>query len=152
MRLCFSVLMMAVAMGSACVYADPTPSPSPQAIVVPNPQTPSNAATVVQVAEPAAPPTWAQEVMVTAQKLPLVGPILTKAVLYLGILSSLLTSFVAFVLGALKLVSTVSNLAGIAGFADKVVAFQNGKFMYWLKFFSMFNAKKSSADATAKPA
>ncbi len=96
----------------------------------------------VQVAEPAAPPKWAEDVIVQAEKLPVVGPIVSKVLLYSGILSAILTSLIAFLLTSLYAVSKISQLAGANDLAAKVEEFKNGKVMYWLKYLSMFNAKK----------
>ena len=98
----------------------------------------------VQVAEPAAPPKWAEQLIVTAQDLPVVGPIVTKALLYLGIVSSILTALIACLLTLLNAISGVASLTGLAKYADKITLFKNGKVMYWLKYLSMFNAKKNA--------
>lgn len=124
-------------------FADPSPQPSaaPISISVQPPMQPS----VVAVAEPAAPPVWAQDVMVSAQKLPVIGPVVAKAMLYLGILSALLTSLAAFVLSALAILQKAFSYAGLANAATAIVGFQNGKFMYYLKFLSSFNAQKPAS-------
>lgn len=121
-------------------YADSSPLTSgvPVTLAVQPPMAPA----VVAVAEPAAPPMWAQDVMVSAEKLPVIGPVVTKAVLYFGILSALLTSFAAFVLSALAILQKAFSFAGLAKAASAIVAFQNSKFMYYLKFLSSFNAQK----------
>jgi hypothetical protein len=97
----------------------------------------------VQVAEPAAPPKWAEQLIVTAQELPVIGPIITKALLYLGIVSSILTALIACLLTMLNAISGIASLTGLAKYADKIQMFKNGKIMYWLKYLSMFNAKKN---------
>lgn len=113
--------------------------------------TPSLAAAPVSVsvAAPAAPPKWAEDLMVTAEKMPVVGPLVSKALLYLGILSSLLTALIAFLLAGLSTLSGAFSWAGFATSAAKIDAFQNGKIVYWLKYFSMFNAKQPVEQATA---
>jgi hypothetical protein len=125
----------------APTVATPTASPVPSAPVML-----ASADKIVPVAEPAAPPKWAEDVIVTAQKLPIVGPIVSKALLYLGIVSSIITGFIAFLLTALSALSGVFNLAGLTGLSDKIQLFKDGKIMYWLKYFSMFNAKKSQPE------
>lgn len=106
----------------------------------------------VPVAEPAAPPKWAQDILVAAENLPVVGPVVSKVLLYLSILSSILTTGIAFLLAILSGVSRLANLAGLAAFAAKVQLFRNGRIMYWLKFASMFNAQKEKQVVAALPA
>lgn len=96
----------------------------------------------VVVAEPAAPPAWAQDLIVTAESLPVVGPILSKALLYLGILSSILTVMVGALITVLNTLMGALNLAGLVRIASALAAFRDGRVMYWLKFFSLFNARK----------
>lgn len=98
----------------------------------------------VQVAEPAAPPKWAEQLIVTSQELPVIGPIVTKGLLYLGMVSSILTALIACLLTVLNALSGIASLTGLANFAAKVQIFKNGKVMYWLKYISMFNAKKNA--------
>jgi hypothetical protein len=94
------------------------------------------------VAEPAAPPQWAQDLIVSAGKLPVVGPVVTKGMVYLGIISSILTAGIAFLLSVLAALSGIASLANLTSFATKLTAFRDGKIMYWLKYLSMFNAQK----------
>jgi hypothetical protein len=96
----------------------------------------------VSVPEPAAPPQWATDLLMNAARLPVVGPYISKALLYLGILTALLTSLVAFLLGAISLLQGAFNISGLGSFASLLATFKDGKIMYWLKFFSNFNAKK----------
>lgn len=142
--LAFLALLVSLMSLSYSTYAAPSPAPSgaPASLSVQPPMQPS----VVAVAEPAAPPAWAQDVMVSAQKLPVIGPIVSKAMLYLGILSAILTSLVAFVLSALAILQKAFSYAGLAKAASAIVAFQNSKFMYYLKFLSSFNAQKPATE------
>jgi hypothetical protein len=123
--------------GTGTIVALTEPSPSPSA-------TP-----MVQVAEPAAPPAWAQDLMMTAQKLPVVGPIVSKTLLILGIVSSILTMLSAFLMSVIALLSGAFSYAGLAATAARIQAFQSSKFMYWIKFFSLFNAKKAEEQKAA---
>lgn len=97
----------------------------------------------VAVALPAAPPTWAQELMVTAENLPVVGPILTKVIMYVAIVTSILTALVATLLTVLNTLMGVMNLSGLVNISTAIAAFRDGKIMYWLRFFSLFNATKT---------
>lgn len=138
MLLFFSALMLSI-----YTFAE-----SPAAVVV-APSAPSVVAPApivnVPVAEPAAPPKWAEQMLVTIQGLPYVGPIVSKILLYAGIVSSILTAFIAFLLTVLSALMGVMNMAGLASFAAKIQLFKDSKFMYWLKYLSMFNAKKPEA-------
>ncbi len=140
----FTALIIFFAVSAASLPAHCDPSPSPSASAVSSSQSPAPPMTqgVVAVAEPAAPPSWAQALMVSAQKLPVIGPIVSKALLYTGILGSILTLLCGFLMAALSALSGVLNYAGLASVVQKIADFQNGKFMYYLKFFSLFNAKK----------
>lgn len=89
----------------------------------------------------AAPPAWATELLSVISGLPIVGPILSKAMTYLGILGALMTALVAFLLAAASALKNVTAWAGLASLAAKVQAFQQSQIMYWLTTLSMFNAK-----------
>jgi hypothetical protein len=137
-----SVLLAFSANTFAQAPAPVVPAPAPVVAAPIVADAPKDDLVLVPVAEPAAPPQWAENLMVAAQKFPVVGPVLSKILLYLGILSSILTAFIAFLLSAIGAITGALNLAGLTGFADKVQLFKNGKIMYWLKYLSMFNAKK----------
>lgn len=138
------LIFFAVSAASLPAHCDPSPAPSASPIAVSSAQSPAPPMVqgVVAVAEPAAPPSWAQDLMVSAQKLPIVGPIVSKALLYVGILGSILTMLCGFLMAALSALSGTLQYAGLASAVQKIADFQNGKFMYYLKFFSLFNAKK----------
>lgn len=106
---------------------------------------------VVAVPEPAAPPQWAVDVMTTAQELPVIGPIVSKALLYLGIVSSIVTAFLAFLLTSLNALKSLSNFAGLVSITQKLETFQNSQIMYWLKYVSLFNASKKVVAQDSKP-
>lgn len=130
----------------------PTASPPPAAVAVAPiaiGATPIVLPEIVSVAAPAAPPQWAQDLIVKAQGFPLIGPYVTKVMVWAGILSSILTALVVCLLGILNALMGVLHLSGLAGLAMGVESFKNGKFMYWLSYLSMFNAKKPDS---VKPA
>ena len=127
----------------------PTPSAtavsavgSPTPVLAPAPPTP---VTEVLVAEPAAPPKWAEDLIMTAQALPVIGPVISKILLYAGIVSSILTALIACLLTIFSALAKVMNLAGLVSVAEKIKLFRNGRVMYWLSYLSMFNAKKPVA-------
>lgn len=93
--------------------------------------------------ESMAPPVFIQDIVVQAKALPVVGPYVVKIGQGLLILLSLLTALTACLASVLSVLKTVSNKAGLCGLYDKVVAFQNGKVFYYLKYASLaFNAQK----------
>ncbi len=136
MKLFLAALFVGL-MFTVCTYAQ-TPvlpdTPAPVAVVVPS-QVPT-----VAIAEPAAPPKWVVDTIVSASKLPLVGPYIAKAALYAGIIVSILTTIVTALLTILNLIMVVVSYTPLAGLVVTLQNFKEGKFMYYLKFFSMFNA------------
>ena len=56
--------------------------------------------------------------------------------MYVGILGSILTALIAFLLTALGSVSGIAGLSGAAGLVQKVQDFKNSKFFTWLMAFS----------------
>lgn len=130
---------------SARCQAPVAASPSVQSFGVPPPsaiisQTVLSQTTAVPVS--AAPPAWFGEFIDTVSKLPMVGPIVSKVFLWAGILGSIMTALVAFLLALTTALSSVMNTTGLTAFADKLEAFKNGQIMYWLMTLSLFNAKK----------
>lgn len=105
---------------------------------------------VVAVPEPAAPPEWAIDLMMTAQDIPYIGPIVSKVLLYLGVISSIVTALLAFLLTTLNALSKVLNLAGLVSLANQLQVIKNSKIMYYLKMISLFNAKKEPAKKEEK--
>lgn len=100
---------------------------------------------VVSVPAPAAPPQWASDLLMKVAQLPGVGPYLSKAILYLGILAAILTTLAAAALSIIGTLKGGFNLAGLDSASAAVQAFRDGKIMYWLTYFSNFNAKKPLA-------
>lgn len=96
----------------------------------------------VQVAEPAAPPKWAEDVLVSTQEIPVVGPVISKAIMYAGIVSSILTALVTFLMTVVGALTRLSTFAGLAATAMKLQQFRNSKLFYWIAYLSMFNVKK----------
>lgn len=132
--LVFTENILAQSPDPAAAVALAAAQPQAPAVILP----PAN----VSVAAPAAPPQWAADLIVAISTLPVIGPLVGKAMVYAGILSSILTAIVACMLGVLSTLSGAFNFAGLAGFAAKLELFKNGRIMYWLSYLSMFNAKK----------
>ncbi len=123
---------------SSALEAQAAASTQPAAVttaVVPPPA-------LVAIPEPAAPPSWATDLLMNVSKLPVLGPYISKALLYLGILAAILTTLVGAALSVLASLQSAFKSAGLDGAAAAIAAFKNGKIMYWLTYFSNFNAQK----------
>lgn len=90
-----------------------------------------------------APPTWATELLSTIAGLPVVGPYVSQILLWLGILAAILTTLVAAALSILASLKGAFKWAGLDSAVAAITAFQAGPVMYYLKYFSNFNAQKS---------
>jgi hypothetical protein len=138
-----AILIFALAMGLSVFSFAQTATPVATPVVAVTPAVSANPASVTTpVPVVAAPPQWATDVLVSAESLPVIGPILVKGLMYFGIITTLLTSLVAFLLGFTATLSGTFNAAGLTKFATLLTDFQNGKIMYWLKFITSFNAQK----------
>ena len=132
------------------LFAQVPSTPTPAAAATPAPLS----SPVVAVSGPApvpavvkdesmAPPIFLQDIVVQAKALPVVGPYIVKVGQFLFFILTVLTALTAALASILAGLKAFSNQAGLAGLNDKVVAFQNGKVMYWLKYASLaFNAQK----------
>lgn len=89
-----------------------------------------------------APPQWMQSALVMIKSLPVVGPIISKAIQWLAVICSILTALSAFVLVVLKSLNGIASAAQLEPLADAVKKFQTGPVYYWLRYASMFNAQK----------
>ena len=94
------------------------------------------------------PPSWLQSAIIQLKSVPVVGPIVVKVLQWLAVISTILTALCAFLLASIRALIPVLNLAQLSAIADKVAAFQNGKVIYWLKYFSMMNAQKPDEKPT----
>lgn len=107
------------------------PSPSPMPVVV------ESAPQVIE-----APPEWLVKSLSYIYEIPFVGPYAAKGAQWLGVIVVIITSFTGATLVSLRALTTVLTLSSLVVWADKVYAFENSKIIYWLKYFSMFNAQK----------
>jgi hypothetical protein len=146
MLLFISLILTAMCISTFAIGQSPVPgaviiaaSPAPMAVIAP---LPSPSPQMVLVAPPSAPPQWAQDLISDAGSLPVVGPYVAKALLYAGILAAILTALVLFLLTVLSALSGVLHISGMDNWVAAIQNFKNGKFMYYLKYFSMFNAQK----------
>jgi hypothetical protein len=91
----------------------------------------------------AAPPgmEWIGMVLQFLMSVPYVGPILVKILEILSLVSVGMTALSAGVAAFIKGSEGILKLAG-AHEKAKMIAEKGEKLLYWLKYFSMFNAKK----------
>jgi hypothetical protein len=140
----FSVVLF-MSVGSVFAQA-PSPSPAPVSAPVAAVTSPQPVPAVVKD-ESMAPPVFMQDIVVQAKALPFVGPYIVKIGQGLLILLTLLTALTTCVVSVLSALKGVSGAAGLDSLNDKVVALQNSKVVYWLKYASLvFNAQKPAAD------
>jgi hypothetical protein len=76
----------------------------------------------------------------TLYDLPVIGPALNKTVQITVVIAAILTNLVLFLMVSVRALLTVLNYAGFVRFAELLQKFNGGKFMYWLKYFSMLGA------------
>lgn len=88
------------------------------------------------------PPSWLQEILLIIKGLPIVGPYVVEALKWVGVATVAITSLTGAILTVLKALQGALNLVKLAELAAKVEAFQNSKIIFWLKYFSNFNAQK----------
>lgn len=127
---------VATASPTPVVAASPAPIASPTPVVVPQ----QSATEAINKVQP--PPDWLARAISIGTSLPLVGPYLIEAMKILGVISSILTLLVSFLIAAMKVLVPVLKIAKMDSLAAFMEAFGSSNVMYWLKFFSMYNAKK----------
>lgn len=120
------------------VHAEDVVKPAPAAAAVE--AMPETAPTVIDKVPP--PPSWLDEVMAVVFKIPVVGPFLLQIMQYLGLIASILTIVVTVALGGIQSLAVVLKWVKLSDLAVKILAFQNSPIMYWMKFLSVYNAKK----------
>lgn len=139
------VAQVAAASSQPQALAPAIAAPAGQAVVAPAAVALAPSQAVVAVPAVSAPPTWATELLTTIGGLPIVGPYVSKFLLWLGILAAILTTLVAAALSILASLKGVFAWAGLDAASAAVASFQSGPIMYWLTYFSNFNAKKPTA-------
>jgi hypothetical protein len=137
MLVMFAIMMMSV-VSFAQLSQDVVPSPT--AAVV-QPAVAVAAPVPTPAVSPVTPPDFVVKLLTFVQGLPVVGPIVSKVVQIAAIAGSILTLLVAFLLSLLKIVAPLMSAVSADGVAAFLTAQQNSKWMYWLKYFSFFNAK-----------
>ncbi len=76
------------------------------------------------------------------ENLPYLGPVVSKIILWAGILGTLMTILATFVIGVIKALGPVlanSKMQDTEAFVQKLL---DSKAVYYLKWFSFYNAKK----------
>ncbi len=88
------------------------------------------------------PPEWLVGILDTIHSLPIVGPILTIVLQWLGVIVTVLTTMTVAIITCVRAIMTVAKWKQLFTVATACEAFLNGKTIYWLRYFSMFNAQK----------
>ena len=84
------------------------------------------------------------------ESLPYIGPVVSKIIMYAGILGTLMTILATFVIGVIKAVGPVlanQKSQDVEAFVQKAL---DSKVVYYLKWFSFYNAKKKPVVETVK--
>jgi uncharacterized membrane protein len=90
-------------------------------------------------AVPAPPTEWLKPVLDFITQLPVVGPYLTSAVMWIGALAAVLTALTTAFSGIVLGLAKVMNTTGLQHAADALTAFHD-KVWPWLAYFSIYNA------------
>jgi len=88
------------------------------------------------------PPEWLANAMYTIEKLPIVGPIAVEVFKWLGVISAIMTALVTCLLSISRTLFYAAKFGSVASLMAWVTKFETSKIMNWLKFFSIYNAKK----------
>lgn len=146
----FALLIMA-----PLTFAQDATPPAPQAstagAVAPTAAQAPSVSSTVPVSQNSAPPAWVQELLETIAGLPIVGPYVSKALVYLEALGACLTALVVFLLTLSTALKGVVNFAGLTDLVVLLQNFQQSKIMYWLTSFSNIPVNSTPAKAAAPP-
>lgn len=91
-------------------------------------------------------PEWLVKALEVVSSVPVVGPVVVEVAKWLGVLSSVLTILVTAILAVLRVLTVVLPAVRLAGLVSVVAAVENSKVLYWLKLFSMYNAKQADQE------
>jgi hypothetical protein len=80
--------------------------------------------------------------MLSAESVPFVGPALVEVLKWLGVIGALMTALVTFILSVTRTLFFAARWTRLGSLMLVVANFEKGKVMYWLKYFSLYNAKK----------
>jgi|GEM_PF-5277134 len=88
------------------------------------------------------PPAWLATALKTIESMPIIGPVAVEVFKWLGVIASIATALVTFLVAVIRALSVVLSAARMLALANMIAAFESSKIMYWLKFFSIYNAKE----------
>lgn len=88
-------------------------------------------------------PEWLEGIVLSLKSLPMVGVILALGLKWASVFYVSINAFAGAAVVSLRALSTVLTSAGLVAFIPKVEAFAQGKFMWYLKYFSNMNAQKT---------
>jgi hypothetical protein len=134
------LLTLVVAMGATYLHAvEQAPKPAPAEVIASMPEeAPVVPSSVTQA------PEWLVKSLELVSSVPVVGPVVVEVAKWLGVVSSVLTILVTALLGVLRVLSLVLPAVKLANLLSLVVALENSKVLYWLKFFSIYNVQKKT--------
>jgi hypothetical protein len=89
----------------------------------------------------AVPPEWVANVLVWVKTLPYVGPVVVEILKWVGLVAGVMTALSVMAQALLAIPEIAARFAGAPGLAEKI-KYWSDKILYWLKYFSVFNAKK----------
>lgn len=150
--LAVTIFAFAVIIFSPMCLSDEAKSVAPQPVLLvaptlsPAPMIASSAPLVISQE----PPVWLEKVLDIASSIPVIGPVVVLIAKWLGVLASAATILVTALLGLLKIAQSVAKMSKLASLAILIEKFANGPIMYWLAFFSIYNAKKAGNVASNK--
>lgn len=87
------------------------------------------------------PPLWVESVILWLQTIPTVGPVVVQILKWVSVVSVVMTAASAFAQTVLMIPEIAARFAGAPELASKIKVISE-KILYWLKMFSVFNARK----------
>lgn len=88
------------------------------------------------------PPAWLLEVMHKIESVPVIGPVAIDVFKWLGVVAAVMTALVTCLLSITRALVFAGRIQGMAPLMAWAMKLEKGKVMYWLKYFSVYNAKK----------
>lgn len=87
------------------------------------------------------PPSWLESVLLSIKEFPLIGSVLVHVSQWAGVLAVITTSFAGALIVSLRALKTVLPLVNLVAWIPLIEKYANPA-IYWLKYFSLFNASK----------
>lgn len=88
------------------------------------------------------PPVWLADIMRFVERVPVIGPIAIEVFKWIGVIAAIFTALVTCLLSITRTLFMAASLSSLAPLMAWVTKFEEGKLMNWLKYFSIYNAKK----------